>query len=151
MSATLEQVQAEIDRRKALKTAVAEKQRRMDAAESQADPRSGRQTIGDVVGTVPLGINAQREALKTMVTGAIAQPIAGLVGLGQTLNPFAEPGAGARAVNQVQDALTYQPDASGQQILEGHAEMLQPVTDAIDMARTAIGLWKLLEALCCLH
>jgi len=105
-------------------------------ADFTSQQRSGMQTIGDVVGTVPLGINAQREALKTMVTGAIAQPIAGLVGLGQTLNPFAEPGAGARAVNQVQDALTYQPDASGQQILEGQAEMLQPVTDAIDMART---------------
>jgi len=47
-------------------------------ADFTSQQRSGMQTIGDVVGTVPLGINAQREALKTMVTGAIAQPISGI-------------------------------------------------------------------------
>lgn len=42
-------------------------------------------------------------------SGAIAEPVAGLAGIAQSLNPWADEGAGARAVESVQNALTIGP------------------------------------------
>lgn len=52
---------------------------------------------------------AAEEVFTTIATGAAAEPISGIAGLVQSINPFAEPGAGARTVKQVQEALTFQP------------------------------------------
>jgi len=49
------------------------------------------------------------EAIATIASGAIAEPIAGLAGIVQAVNPFAEEGAGAQAVEDVRSALTYKP------------------------------------------
>ena len=58
-------------------------------------------------------------------SGIIAEPIAGLAGIAQTLNPFAEEGSGAQAVMGVQEALTFQPRTQ-----EGK-EGLQAVSESI--------------------
>jgi len=58
-------------------------------------------------------------------SGIIAEPIAGIAGVAQTLNPFAEEGAGAQAVEDVQEALTFQPRTQ-----EGK-EGLQAVGDSV--------------------
>ena len=69
-------------------------------------------------------------------SGAIAEPVAGLAGLAQAANPFADKGAGAETVNQVKDALTYQPGTkAGKQGLKdfGQAVMNTPVIgDALE-------------------
>lgn len=48
-------------------------------------------------------------AIPTLVSGAVAEPIAGVSGLVQSANPFVDPGAGARAVEGVREALTIDP------------------------------------------
>jgi hypothetical protein len=45
-------------------------------------------------------------------SGALAEPIAGLSGLFQAINPFADEGAGERAVAGVREALTFQPESA---------------------------------------
>ena len=80
------------------------------------------------------GAVAERTA--SMASGMVAEPVAGLVGIGQTLNPFAEEGAGARAVKQTREALTFQPRTErGQAGQVQLAELLQPVAEFIDQAR----------------
>jgi len=54
------------------------------------------------------GASFEEPAL-TFGTAALAEPIAGLAGIAQTLNPFADPGAGERAVAATREALTFQP------------------------------------------
>jgi len=49
------------------------------------------------------------EPALTFATGALIEPIAGLAGIFQSLNPFAEEGAGAKAVEAVREAGTFQP------------------------------------------
>ena len=68
----------------------------------------------------------------TAVTGAIAEPIAGVAGLAQSLNPFANEGAGARAVESTREALTVQPGSpAGQRGLQTLGETIAPVAEKI--------------------
>ena len=86
-----------------------------------------------------MGTNVD-ETLLTMASGAIAEPIAGLAGIAQTLNPFAEPGAGAQAVEATREALTFQPKTQeGQQTLETVAGVVEPVGKAISATENAMG------------
>jgi hypothetical protein len=80
------------------------------------------------------------EPLATMATGAAAEPIAGIAGIAQGLNPFAEPGAAARAVEATSEALTYQPRTEGgQAALKGVAGALAPVGEAIQTVEKGLG------------
>lgn len=76
----------------------------------------GQQFMGGLKQT-PANILGSAENIASLATGAIAQPIAGIAGIAQSLNPWADEGAGARAVEGFRDALTYQPlsDAGKQQ------------------------------------
>ncbi|MCZ6897641.1 MAG: hypothetical protein O7D95_02880 [Betaproteobacteria bacterium] len=70
-------------------------------------------------------------------TAGLAAIPAGLAGISQTLNPFAEEGAGERIISQVQEALTIQPKTeAGKRGLERTTELLQPIADIIDKFRT---------------
>ncbi len=72
-----------------------------------------------------------------LATGAGASVVGGLAGIGQTLNPFAEEGAGERIISQVQQALTIQPKTeAGKRGLENTTKLLQPIADIIDKFRT---------------
>jgi hypothetical protein len=83
---------------------------------------------------------AVAETAASIATGAIAEPIAGLAGIAQTLNPFADPGAGARAVEATREALTYRPAISGaQEALQTVGETLAPVGEVIQSAETGLG------------
>lgn len=62
-----------------------------------------------VVTDIDKGLASVLEPAGTLITGALAEPIAGLAGIFQTLNPFADPGAGERAVAGTREALTFQP------------------------------------------
>lgn len=80
------------------------------------------------------------EALGTFVSGSIAEPLAGLAGIVQSVNPLAEPGAGAQAVTDARNALTYQPrTAQGQQYLQQTGAMLQPVANVLQAAERRTG------------
>jgi len=71
------------------------------------------------------------ETAATMATGAIAEPIAGLAGIAGTLLP-GDPGQGARAVQAVQQGMTYMPRTeSGQRALQATGEALQPIGEAL--------------------
>ena len=74
------------------------------------DPITGetRQIAGVGEGFVKAAQRFGEPAL-TFATGALAEPLAGLVGIFQTINPFADEGAGARAVEGTREALTFQP------------------------------------------
>jgi hypothetical protein len=84
--------------------------------------------------------DAAAETLATMVTGAVAMPVSGIAGIAQSLNPFADPGAGAKAVESVQQALTYQPAIpEAQQTLQSIGETVQPVSEAFEAAEQGLG------------
>jgi len=85
------------------------------------------------------GAGAIEPAL-TIATGAIAEPVAGLAGIAQAINPFAAPGAGARAVEATREALTFQPRTpAGQESLQAIGEVLQPVGEALTGAERFLG------------
>lgn len=80
------------------------------------------------------------EPALTLTTGAIAEPIAGVAGILQSLNPFVEEGAGARAVENVREAITILPKTqAGQQALQSVGELLQPVTETLQKAEQVLG------------
>jgi hypothetical protein len=80
------------------------------------------------------------EPLATVVTSAIAEPVAGLAGLVQAVNPFAEEGSGARVVEATREAFTYKPKTeAGQESLESVGEVLKPVGELFEGAETFLG------------
>lgn len=60
------------------------------------------------------------DAAATMATGAVAQPVSGVVGLAN-LALTRDPASAAARVQQVQDQLTYQPSELGQEYLQNIA------------------------------
>jgi hypothetical protein len=90
-------------------------------------------TIGeDIVGGI--------ETIASIGSGIVADPLAGLAGIAQSLNPFSEEGAGAEAVADVKEALTYKPrgDAAKGQ-LKAIGDTLAPVGKAIQSVESGIG------------
>ena len=88
-------------------------------------------------------LSAQQSILEpalALTTGAIAEPVAGIAGIAQTLNPFAEPGAGGRAVSATREALTVQPKTeAGQEGLERTAKLVAPITEKFQEAEEFLG------------
>lgn len=80
------------------------------------------------------------EPAATIASGIIAEPLAGVAGVVQSLNPFADQGAGARAVEATREALTFQPRTeAGREGLQALGSVLEPVTSAIESAETTLG------------
>lgn len=80
------------------------------------------------------------EPLLTVATGAIAEPIAGLAGIVQGINPFAEPGAATEAVEATREALTFQPRTEeGKRGLQALGSVLQPVGDVLQASEKFLG------------
>ncbi len=70
------------------------------------------------------------ELAATLATGAVLEPVAGVAGIAQALNPFAEEGAGARAVEAVQ-GLGFQPGEAGRETGAALIENIAEVTPDI--------------------
>lgn len=83
-------------------------------------PIFGGQTLPEVIGT--------GEAALAMGTNILTEPVAGIAGIAESLNPFAERGAGARAVEQVRGN-AYEPSALGQKKLQDIGKLFQWVGD----------------------
>lgn len=80
------------------------------------------------------------EAAGTVASSIVAEPVAGLAGIAQSLNPMAEPGAGAKAVESTREALTFQPRTeAGQQSLQTVGETLKPVGEFISGIEQGLG------------
>lgn len=96
--------------------------------QSQQSPTIGQQVLGGA------------ENLAALATGAIAEPIAGLAGIAQSINPFAEQGAGAQAVEDVRGALTFQPETqAGQAQQQAIGEALAPIGQALSSTEKFLG------------
>ena len=104
--ATIEEIDAEIARRERLSAIDAEIARRTQ--QPQQEPTSLQQA-GQALAQAPANQLGVLENIAAIASGAIAEPIAGVAGLTQAINPFADPGAGAQAVQGVREALTFQP------------------------------------------
>lgn len=74
-----------------------------------------QRTAGEVIGGV-------FDAAATAATSAIAQPVAGLVGLAN-LAAYQDPESAARRVEQVQNRLTYAPSEAGAEYLQNVANL----------------------------
>jgi hypothetical protein len=71
-------------------------------------------------------------AAPVIASGAIAEPIAGTAGIAQSLNPFAEAGAGAQAVEATREALTLSPKTrESKQGLTSISETVEPLTNLL--------------------
>ena len=80
------------------------------------------------------------EAGASMVSGAVAEPVAGIAGVLQSLNPMADAGAGAEAVSSVRNALTFEPPSTaGKEALASVGETLEPLTSAFSRAEDFLG------------
>lgn len=72
-------------------------------------------------------LQGEAELAGTVATGAVLEPIAGVAGIVQSLNPFAEPGAGERAVETVR-SLSFKPGREGIQVAKSIGEIVKDVT-----------------------
>ena len=83
------------------------------------------------------------EPLGTLVSGAIAEPIAGLAGLARAAfapSPEAAAQRGAETVAATREALTFQPKTeAGQKSLQVIGRVLGPVGEALQAAETFLG------------
>lgn len=78
------------------------------------------------------------EAGATMVSGALAQPLSGLAGIGAAIIPGGQ--TGPEAIQATQEALTFQPRTeAGQESLQAVGETLQPLGEAIQGVETTLG------------
>ncbi len=88
----------------------------------QASPQDDFSLVDYVTGAL--------EPAATIITGAIAEPIAGLAGLGASIGGAEE---GAKTVKNVRRALTYEPRTKGGKAgLQATGELLAPVGRALD-------------------
>lgn len=79
------------------------------------------------------------EPALTIGSGMIAEPVAGIAGIAQGVNPFAEPGSGAEAVRSTREAMTYQPRTqAGQEGLLAVGETLEPITSRFQELETTL-------------
>lgn len=82
--------------------------------------------------------NTLNESAATMITGAIAEPIAGLAGIAAQVMPGGK--TGGDMVEATRNALTYIPRSKrSQEALGSMADALSPVTDAIEGVEKASG------------
>ena len=80
------------------------------------------------------------ENIGSIASGMVAEPVAGIAGVAQSLNPFADKGAGARAVSTVRDILTLQPETEkGKEYQKSIGEALQPVEQALSDVESFLG------------
>ena len=93
----------------------------------QESPSIGRQLEG--VG----------ENIDSFAAGALLEPIAGIAGLVQTLNPFADEGAGARAVKAVKGLAPKPKTETGIAQQKAIGETLKPVGEALKSAESFLG------------
>ena len=108
------------------------------AAELFASKIRDMQTVKKPVASeTPVRDTAQ--TIGTMISGAIAEPVAGIAGAFQAINPFAADGEGAATVQKVRDALTYKGGEGSQQQLAAIGDVIAPVADKLSDTEKFLG------------
>lgn len=80
------------------------------------------------------------ENIGALASGIVAEPLAGIAGLAQSINPFAEEGAGAEAVKATREALTFTPGTqAGKSQQQAIGETLAPIGEALSGAEEFLG------------
>jgi len=80
------------------------------------------------------------EAAAALGSSIVAEPLAGLAGLGAAINPFNEAGAGGRRVKEVREALTFEPTLPGAKAaLSSVGEAIQPAAEFIQQREKNLG------------
>lgn len=106
--------------------------KRMITQQPQQEPSFGQQVQGGLEAAAALG------------SSIVAEPLAGLAGIGAALNPFAEKGAGARAVESTREALTFEPTLPGAKAaLSRVGETIQPVAEFLQQREKNLGEFTL--------
>jgi hypothetical protein len=115
--------------------------KRQIGADPQIDPNilaRAQQRNPDLIPKPEVGLETFVDPALTLATGAIAEPLAGLTGIAATIAEGPE--AGAKAVETVRNALTFQPtSAQGKAGLQALGETLEPVVDVLEKGRKATG------------
>lgn len=105
--------------------------------QEELDARTPLEQAGSTVGET---VGGTLENLGSFASGMVAEPIAGIAGIAQSLNPFAEEGAGKEAVKATRDLLTTKPKTlSGKRQQSGLGETLRPVGEAIKGTQEFLG------------
>ncbi len=95
-------------------------------AVEQPAPSFGEQALGTA------------EAVGTVLSGALAEPAAGIAGIGAALIPGGR--TGAEAVEATRQALTFQPRTEpGQAQIQAVGEFIEPVTELLQKVETGLG------------
>jgi hypothetical protein len=120
---------------------IASVRQRISAPPIEVEPETAVQAVGKAVEPAArflLDPAARQEALTTIGTGAVAQPVAGIAGLATA--PFAGAEAGAEVVEEFQGALTIDPRTeAGQKALQGFGQLATPITKVLQATETALG------------
>ena len=115
-----------------LKQRVASLRAERDAGQPVTPPQEEGGIIESIASVV--------EPVAAIVSGAVAEPIAGIAGIVQAINPLAEPGAGPQAIESVREALTFQPRTEGgQQALQTVAGVIEPIAEVISEVEEGLG------------
>lgn len=99
----------------------------------------GEFDLGRALGGIGERIRGGLEAAGTLVSGAIAEPVAGLAGTGRALLP-GQQGVGAQTVESVRDALTFTPRTErGRQVLQSISGTIAPIIEPLIQAGEIAG------------
>ena len=80
------------------------------------------------------------ENVASLVSGAVSEPLAGMAGIAQSINPFADEGAGAETVKATREALTYKPSTeAGIEQQQAVGEFIAPVAEKLSEAESYLG------------
>lgn len=118
------------------------KQKRLSELRAMANQQAAPQEQGFIDTAKDIGgeILGGLETAAAFGSGIIAEPLAGMAGIAQTLNPFADQGAGAEAVKATKEALTFKPRTEeGKENLQAIGETLAPVGKALSGAEKFLG------------
>jgi hypothetical protein len=79
------------------------------------------------------------EPVASVLSSTVLEPVAGITGIAQALNPFAERGAGAQAVDDVR-SLAFQPKTKkGKEGMQAFVETVEPLASTLIGAEKALG------------
>jgi len=102
----------------------------LDQPELLPPPTLGEQVLGGL------------ETAGTIVSGIVAEPIAGLAGIGAQIGEavgLADPGAATRAIESTREALTFEGGEESQRQLAAIGETLAPVAEVLTGAEEFLG------------
>ena len=119
-----------------LKDRVAQERAKLSDNDSPVDPVPVEAQDSGIIGQAARFV----EPALTVASSIVAEPLAGIAGIAQSINPLAESGAGAKAVEATRDALTFKPRTQqGQEGLQAVGETLAPIGDALSSVEKGLG------------